>query len=83
MIRLVTLSTTPYERLRTIRHIVGMILTRSGSSIIDTIRNAHSFAGMTSGCFRYNRSSVRAAFFRTKFWDVLTHSLRRGIRNKV
>ena len=39
--------------------------------MIDTIRNAHSFAGITSGCFRYKRNNVRAAFLRTKFSEVL------------
>lgn len=39
--------------------------------MIDTIRNAHSAAGMTSGCFLYNRNRVSAAFFLTKLCDVL------------
>jgi hypothetical protein len=35
------------------------------------MRAAHSSAGMTSGCLRYSRRSVSAAFFRTKLFDVL------------
>ena len=71
MTKLVTLKTTPYPRVSYDTHVTLNELTRSGSSIIDTMRNAHSFAGITSGCFRYNRSRVRAAFFLTKFSEVL------------
>lgn len=39
----------------------------------DTIRSAHSGAGMTSGCFRYSLRSVNAAFFFTMLCDVLPH----------
>ena len=49
--------------------------------MMETIRNAHSFAGMTSGCFRYRRKSVRAAFFRTKFSEVLARLLRIGVED--
>jgi len=45
--------------------------TKSVSSIIETILRAHSAAGMTSGCLRYNRKSVSAAFFFTKLCEVL------------
>jgi hypothetical protein len=35
------------------------------------IRSAQSVAGKTEGCFRYNRSSVKAAFFFTNVLEVL------------
>lgn len=41
------------------------------SSIMETIRSAQSVMGRTEGCFRYNRSSVKAAFFLTNDVDVL------------
>lgn len=75
MTRLVTQITTPYAIKACNEHRALVLqqdaLTRSVSSINDTIRNAHSAAGMTSGCFLYNRTNVNAAFFRTKFCDVL------------
>lgn len=44
---------------------------RSGSSIRDIIRSAH--VGWTiPGCFRYNRSRVKAAFFFTNDLEALT-----------
>ncbi len=35
------------------------------------MRSAHSVTGSTVGCLRYIRSSVRAAFFLTKLFEVL------------
>lgn len=46
-------------------------LTKSVSSIMDSILNAHSFTLIISGCLRYRRSNVRAAFFFTKLCEVL------------
>lgn len=45
----------------------------SGSSIKEIIRSAHSFCTMP-GNLRYKRSSVRAAFFLTKAFEVLYRS---------
>lgn len=41
------------------------------SSIMETMRSAQSVMGRTEGCFRYNRSRVKAAFFLTNDVDVL------------
>jgi len=56
--------------------------TKSGSSMMDTKRNAHSAAGMTSGCFRYSRNRVNAAFFLTNVWEVLRHDEWPGLRRE-
>lgn len=48
--------------------------------MMETMRNAHSAAGMTSGCFLYSRSKVRAAFFRTKLCEVLSTTISEGKR---
>jgi hypothetical protein len=42
---------------------------------METIRCAHSAAGITSGYFRYNLSNVSAAFFFTKLGEVLRDKL--------
>lgn len=64
-----------HDALRTvIRYVQGETVwkrAKSVSSMMDTKRNAHSAAGMTSGCFRYSRSSVKAAFFLTNVCEVL------------
>ena len=46
-------------------------LTGSESSIMLTIRSAHSVTGRTVGCLRYIRRRVKAAFFFTKVLEVL------------
>jgi hypothetical protein len=71
MIKLVTHITTPYEVFQHIEPRCKREPTKSLSSMMDTRRNAHSAAGITVGCFRYSRSSVRAAFFFTKVGEIL------------
>lgn len=56
-------------------------LTRLSSSMMETIRSAHSPDGITSGCFRYSRRSVNAAFFLTNVCETLRE--RRDRRGRV
>lgn len=60
-----------YKQLVSIAHNLCKNFTKSCSSIRYTILSAQSVTGITSGCLRYRRNNVNAAFFFTKLFDVL------------